>query len=244
VTEELADRLVRSGLDFITVSLAAGRSDLQRESKPGAELGKILGAIRRLKLARKKMRLTRPLLAASFELTHAGLATFDRAVKLLKKAGVERIIGIHPLLALTTDQQTNLLTGILDEREKNAALRAVRRAARAAMWRSISFYSEPLEPEIMPVCREDPLGSLFVGASGEISPCVFLGAPVAGIGLSMGNLTESGMADIWNAREYSAFRQAYLARKADAAEKGPLLRGELESPLPAACRGCIRALGY
>jgi MoaA/NifB/PqqE/SkfB family radical SAM enzyme len=244
VTSRLADSLVGSGLDFITISLAAGHPEAQIESKPGAELGRILEAFRRLRLAKKRKRLARPLLAASFELSSAGIGSLDRAVKLVKKAGAERMIAIHPILTFTADQEAYLLARPLEEPEKAAALRSLRRAARVAMWRSISFYSEPLEPEFMPVCREDPLGSMFVGASGAVSPCAFLGLPVEGEGLSMGNIRQSGIADIWHSTEYSAFRQAYQERKNEAERKGPLPRGELESPLPAACRGCRRALGY
>jgi MoaA/NifB/PqqE/SkfB family radical SAM enzyme len=247
ISSGLADRLVACGLDFITISLAAGRPEAQRESKPGAELGKILEAFQRLRRAKKRNHLARPLLAASFELSRTGIPSFARAVKLLKKAGAERVIAIHPILALTAAKEANLLTGSLDGPEREAAARALRRAARAAMWRSISFYSEPLEPEIMPVCREDPLGSIFVGASGDISPCVFLGHPgrdVKRARLSMGNLHQSDIADIWDSRDYSAFRQAYLERKREAEKKGPLLREKLEAPLPEACRGCLRALVF
>jgi radical SAM protein with 4Fe4S-binding SPASM domain len=147
-------------------------------------------------------------------------------------------------MALAADQRANLLAAPLDEQEKTDSLRALRRAARAAMWRSISFYFEPLQPKITAVCREDPLGSMFVGASGDISPCAFLGVPVEEARVAMGNLNDSPLDEIWNSKVYVAFRQAYMARKAEAEERGPLLRGELESPLPEACRGCLRARGY
>jgi MoaA/NifB/PqqE/SkfB family radical SAM enzyme len=257
ITADLAENLVQAGLDFITISLAAGRPDIQRENRPGAELQTILEAFRKLKKAKKKHRRMRPRLVASFELTRAGIDSFGKAVKLLKKAGAERVIAIHPILASTSAQEANLLIGLSDPGEKETAMRALRRASLAAMWRSISFYCEPLESKIMPVCREDPLCSLFVGASGDISPCAFLGLPVAEsftaryLGwqvkrdrVSMGNLRQSRIAEIWDSREYRAFRQAYLARKVEAEQKGPLLGVELESPLPDPCRGCIRALGY
>jgi MoaA/NifB/PqqE/SkfB family radical SAM enzyme len=244
VTSRLADSLVGSGLDFITISLAAGRPEAQIESKPGAELGRILEAFRRLRLAKKRKRLSRPLLAASFELSRSGIASFGRAVKLLKKAGAERVIAIHPILAMTADQRAELLAGPLAEPVKEAAVRSLRRAAMAAIWRSVSFYSEPLKPQPTPVCREDPIGSMFVGASGEISPCAFLGLPVEGEGLSMGNLRQSSIVDIWHSREYDAFRQTWLARKAEADRMGPIMRGELETAPPEICRNCLRANGY
>jgi radical SAM protein with 4Fe4S-binding SPASM domain len=244
VTTELAERLIGAGLDFITISLAAGRPEQQVASKPGAELGKILEAFRKLKRARRRGGLQRPLLAASFELTRSGIGSLPRAVKLVKRAGAERIIAIHPIVALAADQQANLLAATPEGSEKEAAIRSLRRAARATMWRSISFYFEPLQPKITAVCREDPLGSMFVSASGDISPCAFLGVPVEEKRISMGNLRDSPLDEIWNSRRYVAFRQAYLARKAEAEERGPLLRGELESPLPEVCRGCLRARGY
>jgi radical SAM protein with 4Fe4S-binding SPASM domain len=244
VIAELAERLIRSGLDFITISLAAGEPEAQVASKPGAELGRILEAFRKLKKARRRSGLQRPLLAASFELTKSGIGSLHKAVKLVKKAGAERVIAIHPILALAADQRADLLAAPLDEGEKAGAIRAVRRAARAAMWRSISFYFEPLQPKLTAVCREDPLGSMFVSSSGDISPCAFLGVPVEKERVSMGNLNDSPLEEIWSSRGYVAFRQAYLARKAEAEEKGPLLRKELESPLPEACRGCLRAQGY
>jgi MoaA/NifB/PqqE/SkfB family radical SAM enzyme len=257
VTAETAERLMDAGLDFITISLAAGRPELQIESKPGAELGTILQAFRRLKKARKSRRLTRPLLAASFELSRRGLASFRTAVKVVKKAGAERIIAIHPILAVTAAQEADLLTGLPDEREMEHAAQDIRRAARKAMWRSISFYCEPLEPEIKPVCREDPLGSMYVGASGDISPCAFLGLPVGNAysarhmgkevrraRLSMGNLNQADAAEIWDSPKYRQFREAYLARKEEAEAKGPILRGEIEAPVPGPCLVCLRSQGY
>jgi MoaA/NifB/PqqE/SkfB family radical SAM enzyme len=257
ITPPLADELVAAGLDFITVTIGGGNTQAQRSNRPGAELETVLDAVRALRRARKRQRIRTPLLAASYELTRSSVASLPEAVARLKKAGARKLIAIQPMLTLTAAQERNLLACVTDPAEQEAVERALRRATVATMWRSLPFHCDPIDPDPEPVCREDPLGSLFVGAGGEVSPCVFLGLPTdetltirclgreASRGrVSMGSLHRSTLAQIWNGPEYAAFRQGWGARRA-AAERGSSRGGEeLEPPLPHPCRGCPRALGY
>jgi MoaA/NifB/PqqE/SkfB family radical SAM enzyme len=244
VTEELAGRLVEAGLEFITISFGDGRSGVTAED--------VAGALRLLKSEKRKRGATRPLLCASFELTRSGVGGLKGAVVTLKRAGAERLIAINPIMVLTAEQERNLLSGIPDRGEKKSALWAVRRAALAAMWRSIPFHIEPIEPRMPAVCREDPLGSLFIGPSGDVSPCVFLGVPCDGeyaarfLGrdvrrrrVAMGNLQESSLAQIWDSDNYREFRNAFEARRGAGSKDE-----ESRPPLPGPCRVCLRSLGY
>lgn len=244
LTEELAGRLVGAGLEFITISFGDGRS--------GVTVEDVAGALRLLKREKRRRGASQPLLCASFEMTRSGVDIFRTAVGALKRAGAERLIAINPILVLTAEQEANLLSGISNLGEKKSALWTVRRAALAAMWRSIPFHIEPIEPRMPAVCREDPLGSLFIGPSGDVSPCVFLGLPCDGdyaarfLGrdvrrrrVVMGSLRDSSLAQVWNSDGYRDFRNAFEARHG----AGSKSEGS-RPPLPGPCRECLRSLGY
>jgi MoaA/NifB/PqqE/SkfB family radical SAM enzyme len=257
LTPELADRLVTAGLDVITISLAGGCPEIQAGSRPGTDLAAVLGAFRLLREVKRRRRRRRPLLAASYEMTRRSIESFRQAVRQLKRAGAECLIAIQPLLALTPEQEANLVLNLTEPRDREEALKPLRRAAAAAMWRSLPFHTEPVEPVPVPVCREDPLGSLFIGASGDVSPCVYLGVPTNETltvryrgqitrrqRASMGNLHVTSLRDIWHSPEYACFRQAYLTRKGEATRRGMGSPADIWAPLPAPCRGCPRGLGH
>jgi MoaA/NifB/PqqE/SkfB family radical SAM enzyme len=245
ITPDLAGALVEAGLEFITISIAGGRPESQRSNRPGAELETVLGAFRELRRAKKRQRRTKPLLAASYELTRSSVGSLPDAIAKLKKAGAQRLIAINPILAITAAQESNLLPGATDPAEKKRMLRALRGAAVATMWRSLPYHCDPVEADPRPVCREDPLGSLFIGAGGDVSPCVFLGLPAQKTTTArMGSLRRSSLVEIWNGSEYGEFRKAFLARREAAQRGSPRAQSEPEPPLPEPCRGCLRGLGY
>jgi MoaA/NifB/PqqE/SkfB family radical SAM enzyme len=245
INPDLAAELVEAGLEIVTISIAGGDAEAQRSNRPGSDLERILDAFRTLEAAKKRQRSKRPLLAASYELTRSGVPSLPDLVGALKKAGVQRLIAINPILVLSAEQERNLLVDVTDPAEEESLLRALRRAAVATMWRSLSYHCEPvLEPALRRACPEDPPNSLFIGAGGDVSPCAFLGIPTEGtlsarfLGrdvpwkrVSMGNLNE-------------AFRTAHLAQATETKTGSPPIGSEPAASLPEPCRGCLRALGY
>jgi MoaA/NifB/PqqE/SkfB family radical SAM enzyme len=242
VTPDLAQSLVDAGIEFVTFSVAGGRPEAQRRNRPGTDLEGILESVRVLKKARKKGRRRKPILAASFEMSRTSVDSLGDAVKKLKKAGVERLIAVHPILTLTAEQESNLVFDPTGKRTEERTVKALRQAAVAAMWRSLPFDFDPIEPDLGSVCREDPVRSVFVGASGDVFPCVYLGLPVEGaypiryLGrevirrrVSMGSLRERTLEEIWSSPDYVAFREAFSTTG--------------RTP-PEPCRSCLRALGY
>jgi radical SAM protein with 4Fe4S-binding SPASM domain len=233
MTDDLAAALVEAGLEVVTFSISGGEPEVHRRNRPGSDLKRVLDAVRMVRQAKRRAGTGSPLIASSYELTRNGMETLSRAVHSLKSAGVERLIAIHPILTLTREQRGNLILDIEDPGERESMLRSLRRAAAATMMRSLSFDYEPVEPVPGAACREDPVHSLFVSATGDVAPCAFLGVPVVGEGtpwrrFSMGSLHRQNLREIWNSPAYIDFRRGHSG----------------EGPLPEPCRNCPRARGY
>ncbi|MBU0962058.1 MAG: SPASM domain-containing protein [Proteobacteria bacterium] len=82
------------------------------------------------------------------------------------------------------------------------------------------------QPTLIPVCDKNPLNSLFISASGDVSPCVFLYPPIKEKvtwyhrdfkirekPLSFGNVRNLSSADIWQNPEYCLLRDSFRKRK-------------------------------
>jgi MoaA/NifB/PqqE/SkfB family radical SAM enzyme len=77
----------------------------------------------------------------------------------------------------------------------------------------------------VPVCAENPFGSLYISAEGEVSPCVYLYPPLPSPfkrifcgkeylteKRTFGNIFRDSFPAIWNSGSYDAFRGRFHAR--------------------------------
>ena len=224
--EELAEKIVESGIDIIGFSLAG--TDAQANAcRSGVEFERVINAIRVLQEVRRK---------------RGGVHLEVHIAYLLLASRLESLRGLPELLESTGAHAAVIST--LDyipgpewrgeafqpqETEKIAAARAMleEAAARAAQRDKNVFYALPA-PQPGRGCRENAGRSLFVDAEGDISPCVYLNLPVSGAlpgsdkrCLVFGNVRRDDSLAVWENPDYAAFRAG-------------LARGE--APLP--CAAC------
>jgi hypothetical protein len=149
-----------------------------------------------------------------------------------------------------------------DERRRAEAILAeTERAARA---HGVALRPAPLSPSPTALCDEDPLRNLYVGADGDVSPCVYLGPPVGGaftrrfLGrpyrvapTRFGNALRAPVSEIWASAPYASFRERFARRVRSqqilplwpAAWRRRLGGGDALPDPPEPCRTCHKLLG-
>jgi MoaA/NifB/PqqE/SkfB family radical SAM enzyme len=117
----------------------------------------------------------------------------------------------------------------------------------------------------VPVCAENPFGSLYISAEGEVSPCVYLYPPLPSPfkrifcekeylteKVTFGNVFSDSFSAIWSCSNYKAFRNRFHERKKAYQDlyfslwDSPRLKNAQENVLPEPpepCKTCHKILG-
>jgi MoaA/NifB/PqqE/SkfB family radical SAM enzyme len=117
----------------------------------------------------------------------------------------------------------------------------------------------------VPVCAENPFGSLYISAEGEVSPCVYLYPPLPSPfkrifcgkkyqteRVSFGNIFRDSFSAIWSGGNYEAFRNRFREREKNYKDlyfslwDSPRLNNSQDSVLPEPpepCKSCHKILG-
>ncbi len=117
----------------------------------------------------------------------------------------------------------------------------------------------------VPVCAENPFGSLYISAEGEVSPCVYLYPPLPSPfkrifcskeyqieKVSFGNIFRDPFSAIWSSSNYDAFRNRFHEREKEYRDlyfslwDSPRLKNAEDNVLPEPpepCKSCHKILG-
>ena len=205
--EELAERIVQSGVDIVAFSLV-GTDEESNAARAGVPFSKVEEAVRLLQTARKKHNAVH----LEIHLAYLMLASNVEAVRGLPKLMEDW--GVHAVVVSTMDYipspEMEHEAFAPHEREKIEAARVVLEEVGAAVRASGRDFSASLPaPAPAPCCRERAHRTLYADASGEISPCVYLNVPMDAEQprrTVFGQVNETNPVEIWNRPDYVAFR--------------------------------------
>ena len=207
--EELAERIVKSGIDIVAFSLV-GTDEESNAARAGVPFSRVEEAVRLLQAARKKHNAVH----LEIHLAYLMLASNVEAVRglpdLMEKWGV------HAVVVSTMDYipspEMEYEAFAPHEREKIEAARVVLEEVGAQVRATgRDFYASLPAPEPAPCCRERAHKTLYADASGEISPCVYLNVPIDGEQprrTVFGQVNDTDTLTIWGREDYAAFRKA------------------------------------
>lgn len=200
--DELAVRLVDSGLDLMAFSLS-GTDEASNASRAGVPFARVEQAVTTLQRVRKARMGVHLEVHLAYLLLYSGIPALDRLPALMDRWDVHGAVVstmdfiAHPALAAEAF--------LPDEQGKIAE-------ARAALQRLSS--SRPLHYALpgqipAPQCRERVQSTLYVSAEGVVSPCVYLNVPSdqAERRLVFGQIPKESISDIWEKPDYAAFRR-------------------------------------
>lgn len=211
--EDMAEKLVDSGLDIVAFSLA-GTDPATNVSRRGVEFDRVTEAIRILQTVRK----ARMGVHLEIHLAYLMLASNMEAVRDLPE--LMRELGIHAAVISTLDfvpEPSLELEGFKPhETEKIAAASAILKEVegRARAFGLDFHWSLPRPDAAGTACRENVARSIFIAADGNVSPCVYLNIPAGECDphrLVFGNLHREDARKIWESDVFRRFREG-LAR--------------------------------
>jgi MoaA/NifB/PqqE/SkfB family radical SAM enzyme len=269
--KELAKRLINSGVDGITFSMAGATAATQDQLRGKHSFRRLDATLSTLVAAKKKLRSLTPAIAVSYLLTPATVKELPRAVSWCKKRGVGLLAGVHLTHAASSPQQSLQLFPATSRRTKTL----IRWAHLRALFAGVRLELPPMTSTLTPVCSKNPTHNLSIAADGSVSPCVFLNAPMTGsvnwlnneqiVGSTsfiFGNINNDPLEKIWNRQGYRKFRQCFAGRKEvyqkalarvgydmDGIEqlekaKVHIRRAFVDNPVPGPCVGCAKINGY
>ncbi|KFE71966.1 radical SAM/SPASM domain-containing protein [Hyalangium minutum] len=213
LTAEVADRLLKSRITSINVSLDAAEDATYRRIRRGAPpLETVLGNMRTL-VARRELHGRRDVaLSTGFVLMRSNIEELPRFVELTHGAGFDTVRAIH-LQAYTEDMVPESLWfhQTLFNTQRELAIEAAQRLGVTL------FIDRPFcdrEPQVgTSLCRM-PWEAAYLLGNGDVLACCVPG-------LKMGNLHEQTMEEIWNGERYRELRRTVNSDQR-----------------PAACRAC------
>ncbi|MER2198333.1 radical SAM protein [Methylobacterium brachiatum] len=197
LTPEVSERLARSKLDHLSISLDAATEETFRRVRKGAPpLAKVIENIRSAVQARGRLGGTHRI-AISFTLMRSNLDEFPDFLRLAHSLGLEIVYARH-LMPFTPEMAEDSLW---HERERFNAVRLESIALANELGISHLFIPEPFTTKRVVgrlPCSIPWYGAGVLGNGDVLACCV--------PGLKMGNLHENTMEEIWNGPRYQELR--------------------------------------
>ncbi len=214
----VARRVVDSGMDIVAFSLA-GTDAASNASRIGVDFAQVCAAVAELQRERK----ARNAVYLEIHFAYLLLASQVAAVRGLP-ALMERL-GVHAAVVSTLDfiPRPELAAEAffpVDNGKLAPVASVLAETAGEARRRGLDFhYTLPGAAASGNRCRENVLRSLFVGADGSVSPCVYLNVPAGAAPQRrvFGNLDDQDPLAIWEGQDFRRFREGLAAGKPDAA---------------------------
>ncbi|MEW6668980.1 MAG: radical SAM protein [Thermodesulfobacteriota bacterium] len=225
-------RLVESRIDLIAFSLA-GTGVESDEIRRGTRLEKVLETIAALTREKERLKAAGPEIHIAYMLFRSGLDRLRQMPGLVKGLGVSDVVittldmvacedlleeAIHPRTEAEHRELASYLDSVVADGERQG----------------VKIHYHLAHPErSREVCTENVTRALCVASDGAVTPCVFTNLRVEEAlylaggekktyrRLSLGNVNEKPLAEIWRSKDYKAFRASF--------KKGPLAEP---------CQGC------
>jgi len=262
LTRDRVSELIEAGIDFVGFSIAGTTPETHDAIRVNSHLPDILDAIRLFQEEKKRRGRLSPKMHLIFLMVKDNIHEVASVPSFTKEAGLEDVIltNICHTINLWQETQRVFVWGEV----RNPYEEIVRQAEINARKLNIRLKKPNLSAIDVPVCAENPFGSLYISAEGEVSPCVYLHPPLPSPfrrifcekeylteRVSFGNIFKEPFSAIWNSSNYEAFRNCFREREKIYKDLYfSLLDNRLKNPEentfpdpPEPCKTCHKILG-
>jgi MoaA/NifB/PqqE/SkfB family radical SAM enzyme len=263
ITRDRVSELIEAGLDFVGFSIAGTTPAIHDAIRVNSHLPDVLAAIHLFQEEKKRQGLSRPRMHLIFLMLKDNIHEVPSVPSFTKEAGLEEVIltNICHTINLWQEKQRVFVWG----RERNEYVETLQQAEINARKLNIRLRKPSLSVIDVPVCAENPFGSLYISAEGEVSPCVYLYPPLPSPfkrifcgkeylteKVSFGNIFRDSFSAIWSSGDYDAFRNGFHEREKEYRDlyfslwDSPKLQNAEDYVLPEPpepCKACHKILG-
>jgi len=213
LNEEKINRLIESGIDIITFSLA-GIDKQNDKIRRGTDFNQIIRSIELINLEKRKRNLEKPEIHIAYLLLKSGLEEILYLPKALYGKGINQVIistlDFVPKPELEEEtikpKSSDDLSKIRDQLEK---------VVNEGKEKNLNIYYRTFNPrEKRLFCVENIQKSLYISSDGSISPCVFTNLPtnLTTDNLNFGNVEQKALSKIWRDKSYKKFRNSFRTK--------------------------------
>lgn len=216
--KEKAERLVRTGLDWIGVSMDGASKDVYEKIRTGSNFERVCENLANVaKLRTGKV----PKTMINFVLMNTNFHQVEEIIRLAARLGVDQV-NFKQCDVIRGEEGKGL--GLFAKRETKEVRRlkkALTKARRLAKNRDVRTTAFSFTPEELPVCEQDPRDSLFIRYDGLVAPCInlayggpttFLGQEVTMPSMHYGHLPDEDLLDLWEGDGCKWFRERFQNR--------------------------------
>ncbi|MCX5893668.1 MAG: radical SAM/SPASM domain-containing protein [Deltaproteobacteria bacterium] len=260
-------------LDMVAVSLDGARAETFERLRPGADFQRVTQQIAALCSRKRTLGTQRPEVVLLFMKMRPNVAELPDFLRLAAALGVDRVNATNLDFIAAPAMEGLTLVPSAPDPEIAAIFEQTQRQAEKFCLPFRNVGSTPVSDLI--VCDANPLKNIFVTAAGDLSPCVYLGLPVAGTfsrhffqksysaqNYCYGNTIAQEFSEILHQPSYQEFTAFFHNRvstssrlmdnlvpnpqapiRQDGGGKNPPIAEPL-LPLPQACQGCYKSLGF
>jgi MoaA/NifB/PqqE/SkfB family radical SAM enzyme len=263
LTQERVSHLIDAGIDFVGFSLAGVTPEVHNRIRRNSDLSEIMQSIRWFQEMKAHKNREKPKLHLVYLMLHDNLHEVSGLPSLALELGIGAIALLNIIQVSDTWQDEQKVFSCSSS--KGEADEMLAQVALDAQRLGIALRRPSQSAVDVPVCDENPLRNIYIGATGEVSPCVYLFPPVDSPfkriycgqeslqgKVSFGNMFEAPFLSIWDSDGYRRFRQCFSARQEFFRDRylalldmGRLaeLRDRVPPGAPEPCRTCHKMLG-
>ena len=166
-------------LDMVAVSLDGARAETFERLRPGADFQRVTQQVAALCSRKRSLGRQRPEVVLLFMKMRPNLAELPDLLQLADELGVDRVNATNLDFVAAPAMEGLTIVSSGPDPEITAIFEQAQQQAEKAF---LPFRNVGITPRRdLIVCDANPLLNVFVTAAGDLSPCVYLGLPVAGI---------------------------------------------------------------
>jgi MoaA/NifB/PqqE/SkfB family radical SAM enzyme len=252
-----------AGIDFLGFSIAGTTPQTHDSIRVNSSLAEVLSGIRLFSGQKSRKGMTSPKIHLICLMLRGNISEVPEVPRLAGELGIDQVILTNICHSINTWQEGQRVFTWGDRKSGYEGF--VRRAEINARKLKVGLKRPSLSASDVAVCEEDPLRNLYISATGEVSPCVYLypplGSPFKRIfrgeelwleRVSFGNIFKEPLSAIWNNVEYVRFRESFMRRRKKMEDlsrsiwNGSMsqsLKNNLLSDPPEPCKTCHKILG-
>jgi MoaA/NifB/PqqE/SkfB family radical SAM enzyme len=216
--KEKMERLVRTGLDWIGVSMDGATREVYEEIRRGSDFERVCENLANLATLRVGKV---PKTMINFVLMNRNFHQVEEIVRLAARLGVDQV-NFKQCDVIRGEEGKGLgLFARKETKEVRRLKKALAKARRLAKKRDVRTTAFSFTPEELPVCEQDPRDSLFIRFDGLVAPCInlayggpttFLGQEVTMPSLHYGHLPDEDLLGLWESDGCKWFRERFQNR--------------------------------
>ena len=263
LTRDRVNELIEAGVDFVGFSISGTTTKTHDAIRVNSHLPEVLNAIGLFNEHKAQRRLDRPRLHLVFLMVKDNILEVPGVPAFAREVGIDEVVLINICHAINTWQEKQRV--FVWESDQNEYEEILKQATVRAKRLKVRLNTPSLRAVDVPICSENPLKNLYISATGEVSPCVYLFPPLpspykrifcgkeqSAEKISFGNIFGEPFETIWNREGYQRFRNCFAERKKKFEDLyaslwgNPRVKSVQESALPEPpqlCKTCHKIIG-